>query len=216
MKEAPEPRDRPVAEPSPSREATIDLLDRYRSGDPRALDILLTRNLAPLRRWAAGRMPRGARDRADTEDLVQETILKALPHLERIEYRGEGAVQAYLRGALMNRMRNEYRRAAARPRAKTVDTAIEHRGPSPLEEVIGRDAADDYERAMAALEEGDRELVILRLELGYAFAEIAAATGRPSPDAARMATSRAILRLAQRMRHGQEHPGPRPDPYPRS
>jgi DNA-directed RNA polymerase specialized sigma24 family protein len=146
---------------------------------------------------------------------VQETVLKSLPHLEKIEYRGEGAVQAYLRGALLNRIRNEYRRVVSRPRPKTVDTAIEQVGPSPLDDAIGRDAAEDYETALAGLDEADRALVILRLELGYGFAEIAAATGRTSPDAARMATSRAILRLAQGMRHGQDRAaGPGPDSRP--
>jgi len=213
MTGAPDPQDAASADISPPREATIDLLDRYRGGDAEALDLLLARNLAPLLGWAAGRMPRGARDRGDTEDLVQETVLKALPHLETFEYRGEGAVQAYLRGALMNRIRNEYRRVALRPRPVTVDTAIEHRGRSPLEEAIGRDATEDYEQGLATLAEADRELVILRLELDYSFAEIAAATGRPSPDAARMATSRAVLRLAQAMRHGQGRAsGGDPDP----
>lgn len=190
----------------PPHEATIDLLVRFRGGDTRALDDLLRRNLAPLRRWASGRLPRGARDRGDTQDIVQETVLASLPHLANLEYRGEGAVQAYLRGALMNRIRNEYRRVSTRPLAETVDTAIEHRGPSPLEHAIGRDGVEDYEQALAALDEPDRQLVILRLELGLGFAEIAAATDRPSSDAARMATSRAIFRLAQGMRHGKDQP----------
>lgn len=189
-----EPSEEPV-------ELTIDLLDRYRRGDAQALERLLLRNLAPLRRWASGRLPRKARDRGDTEDIVQETILKALPHLEKIDYRGEGAIQAYLRGALLNRIKNEYRRVKSRPEATSVDTGIEHHGTTPLEDAIGQDAAEDFERALATLTEPEREVVILRLELGYGFAEIAAATGRPSADAARMATSRAILRLAEAMRH---------------
>ena len=57
---------------------------------------------------------------------------------------------------------------------------------------------------MASLDSGDRELVILRLELDYPYQDIADATGKPSADAARMATSRAILRLAQKMRHRRE------------
>jgi DNA-directed RNA polymerase specialized sigma24 family protein len=39
------------------------------------------------------------------------------------------------------------------------------------------------------------------VELGMSFEEVAAATGRPSADAARKAVSRALLRLADEMRH---------------
>jgi RNA polymerase sigma-70 factor (ECF subfamily) len=183
-------------------EPTIDLLLRYRDGDGSALGTLLGRNLMPLRRWASGRLPAAARDLRDTEDLVQDTIARALPKLAAFEYRGEGALQAYLRAAIMNQIRNEYRRAARLPYEETADTQLAHPGRSPLDEAIGRDAAEDYETALASLSPADRELVVLRLELDYAYQDIADATGKPSADAARMATSRAILRLAQQMRHG--------------
>jgi DNA-directed RNA polymerase specialized sigma24 family protein len=43
-------------------------------------------------------------------------------------------------------------------------------------------------------------VLIARVELGMSFDEVAAATGRPSGDAARKAVSRALLRLAEEMR----------------
>lgn len=180
--------------------STIDLLHRYHAGDGNALEELLARNLAPLRRWATGRLPAKARDLRDTEDLVQETILQALPHIAEIEYRGEGAVQAYLRQAIMNRIRNEYRRAGRKPDQGEVHSRLADHGLSPLDVVVGKDVSEDYEAALASLGEDDRILVILRLELEFGYQAIAEATGRPSPDAARMATSRAIVRLAQAMR----------------
>ena len=135
---------------------------------------------------------------------VQDTIVHALPRLAEFDYRGEGAVQAYLRAALMNRLRNEYKRAGRRPALETADSRLGDDRPSPLDDAIGRDTVEDYDRALARLDELDRELVILRLELNYAYQNIADATGKPSADAARMATGRAILRLARRMRHGEE------------
>lgn len=183
---------------------TIDLLRRYRQGDPRALDEILRRNLRQLSQWATGRLPAGARDRGDTEDLVQETILHALPRLADFDYRGPGAIQAYLRGAILNHIRNEYRRVGRRPRSQMADSDLRYEAPSPLEEAIGRDAVEDYETALAGLDDLDRELVILRLELDYSYQEIAEATGRPTADAARMATGRALLRLARSMRHGKD------------
>jgi len=198
------PRQRfPPPDPPPEDERTIDLLHRLQDGDAHALDRLLRKNLAPLQRWASGRLPRGARDLRDTEDLVQETILHALPRLADFEYRGEGAVQAYLRSALLNRIRNEFKRAGRRPLLETADSRLGGEGPTPLDAAIGRDAVEDYENALSSLDELDRQLVILRLELHYEYQAIADATGKPSADAARMATGRAILRLASRMRHSE-------------
>jgi RNA polymerase sigma-70 factor (ECF subfamily) len=41
--------------------------------------------------------------------------------------------------------------------------------------------------------------VVARIELGLTYSEIAAATGRPSMDAARMAVTRAIARLIEEL-----------------
>ncbi|OFV88038.1 MAG: hypothetical protein A2V74_07095 [Acidobacteria bacterium RBG_16_70_10] len=57
-------------------------------------------------------------------------------------------------------------------------------------------------QALANLRPEERELVVARLELGYSYAQITVATGRPSPDATRMAVRRALLRLAEEMGSG--------------
>ena len=67
---------------------------------------LFARYLPILRRWAAGRLPRAVRDVADTPDLVQDTMLQVFKNIEGFEHRGEGAFHAYLRQAVMNRIRN--------------------------------------------------------------------------------------------------------------
>jgi RNA polymerase sigma-70 factor (ECF subfamily) len=54
------------------------LLVRARSGDHAALDRLFLRHLRPLQRWASGRLPGWARGLADTDDLVQDTLLHTL------------------------------------------------------------------------------------------------------------------------------------------
>ena len=57
-------------------ESTFHLLDRARAGDQEALERLFERHVKPLQRWARGRLPRWARDLADTDDLVQDTLLR--------------------------------------------------------------------------------------------------------------------------------------------
>ena len=71
--------------------------------------------------------------------------------------------------------------------------------PSPVEEVILHEVMDAYEAALGKLKPEDREAIVARIELGLSFQQIAQALGKPSADAARMATSRAIDRLAQEM-----------------
>ena len=181
-------------------ESSFDLLERIRGGDPNALEALLGRHLPPLRRWASGRLPKWARDLADTDDLVQETVIHSVKQLQTFETRREGALQAYLRQAVMNRIRNEFRRAKRHPAAFELDDRHPDQAASPLEEAIGREALDRYDAGLAALRDEDREVIVARIELGYTFEEVAAALEKPSADAARVALNRALVRLADHMK----------------
>jgi RNA polymerase sigma factor (sigma-70 family) len=180
-------------------ESTFLLIEQIRAGDKSALDRLLRRFLPLLTRWASGRLPRGVRDLSDTEDLVQETIISALRHIDHIEIRGEGALQAYLRRAVLNRIRDELRRHGRRGLVETLDENVRATEDSPLEIAIGNEALERYEAALSRLSAGDREAVIARIELGQTYAEIASALGKPSTEAARMAVNRALARLARLM-----------------
>jgi RNA polymerase sigma-70 factor (ECF subfamily) len=178
-------------------ETTVQLLGRIRAGDQGAVESLYQRLAAPLRRWAHGRLPQWARDVADTGDLVQDVLLQTLKRLETFDPRTEDALQAYLRQAVMNRIRNEIRRASRHPAPDTLDSGAPDAGLSPLEELIGRQEVAAYDEALAALEPHEREAIVGRVELGLSYAELADAMGRPSADAARMAVGRALLKLAK-------------------
>ena len=180
-------------------DATEDLLARARAGDEQALNHLFEQHIPALKRWASGRLPRWARQIADTSDLVQETVIATLRNLPSFEARGAGALKAYLRQALINRVRNEMRRALLRPVAAELDSQLPHEGTSPLEAAIGRQALERYEAALARLTEDEREAVVTRVEFGFSYAEVAEVLGRPSADAARMAVVRALVKLAEEM-----------------
>src|SRR5262249_49932765 len=143
------------------------------------------------------------RDRGDTEDLVQETVVQTLRRLGTFEPTRDGALQAYLRQAVMNRIRDAIRRADRRPVDTTLEDVIPSPGESPLERAIGREALARYDAALATLKPQEQEAIIGRLELGYDYDELAAALGKPSGEAARVAVHRAMLRLAEVMRHGR-------------
>src|SRR5687767_3598962 len=180
--------------------STLSLLARARAGDPDALDDLFARYLPMLSRWARGRLPLWVRDASDTQDLVQDTLLQTFKKIDGFEHRGEGAFQAYLRQAVMNRIRDALRKAQRRPDRDDLDEEAADPGLSPLEAAVGTEALEQYDSALDRLAPGDRELVVARIELGLSYAEVAAATGKPTPNAARMAVSRALLRLAEEIR----------------
>lgn len=178
---------------------TQELLQRARTGDHAALEALMTRYRPRLERWASGRLPGYARSLFDTGDLIQETLMRALELLDRIEIRGPGTFQAYVRQAILNRIRDQVRRARKRPDEGALER-IEDRAPSPLESAIESDLLDRYERALEQLREDERRLLHLRVELDLSYPEIAAIMER-SPDAARMAAQRALRHLAEIMGH---------------
>ena len=182
-------------------ESTFRLLERARAGDREALEVLFARCVPLLRRWAQGRLPRRARDAADTQDVVQETVLQTFKRLETFEPRRQGALQAYLRQAVMNRIRDEIRRFDRRPSPEALDPDVADTAPSPLEEAIGRQKTERYERALARLRPEDREAIIARVEMGYSYEELAEALGKPTPGAARKAAQRALVRLAAELKH---------------
>jgi len=180
-------------------ESSADLVQRAQRGDEQALNRLLSRYLPRLRRWASRRLPSHARDLSDTDDLVQDAVVRTLKNIDSFVYRGEGALQAYLRKAVLNRLRDEVRSVKRRPERGELPINAAADAPSPLEAAIGREGIERYESALDRLLEVDREAVILRLEFGYGFQEIADMLGKPSADAARMAVGRALETLARVM-----------------
>lgn len=192
--------DPPLARSAPDSTAT--LLERARAGDRAAIETLFARCIPPLRRWARGRLPNWARDMADTNDVVQDAVIQTFKKVETFEARGEGALQAYLRQAVMNRIRDHIRRVGRRPAQADLDPEHEDTGPSPLEQAVGREAVERYEAALARLTETDRALIIATVELGYTPEQVAEATGRRSIDAARRASRRALIKLAEEMQRG--------------
>jgi RNA polymerase sigma-70 factor (ECF subfamily) len=186
-------------ETSPETESTLELLTRYQSGDRAALDCLFARYVPSLNRWASRRLPQWARDDADTEDLVQETLLQTFKRIDGFQPQGRGALHGYMRTALLNRIRDEIRRAGRRPGRDEMDIEQTDGKPSPLEEAIGSEAVERYERALARLRPEEQEVVIGKVELGFSNEELATALGKPTPEAARKAAQRALLRLAEEM-----------------
>jgi RNA polymerase sigma-70 factor (ECF subfamily) len=182
-----------------SLESTLELLARVRQGDREALDRLFARCLPPLRRWARGRLPAAARGALDTQDLVQDTILNSLRRLDQFESRHEGALQAYLRQAVLNRIRDEARRFSRRPAATELTESQPVDAASPLDIAIGRQGVARYEAALQRLKPADREAIIGRMELQHDYQELAIILGKPNANASRVAVTRELARLMEQL-----------------
>jgi RNA polymerase sigma-70 factor (ECF subfamily) len=175
--------------------STAMLLRRVRSADARAKERLVSIYQPILMRWARGRLPGNARGLAETQDLVQMTLIQALDRVDQFDSYREGAFLAYLRKILTNLICNEIRR----PQVRYATTDV---GPENLpanESALSQDQWLQYEEALAKLKEPDRECIVLRLEFGLTYGEIAAAMRKPSANAARMSVSRALVNFAAQM-----------------
>ena len=182
-----------------SLETTRDLVSRIREGDTSARDRLLKRYMPMLLRWAHGRLPPQARDLNETADLVQVTLVRALENLAAFNVQGEGAFFGYLRHVMTNLVRDEIRRTGRRPSHEEVPSDLPDASAEPDVEAISSEALSSYERALQQMHPDERDLIIMRVELGLSNEEIAIASSSPSTNAGRMRLARALLHLAELM-----------------
>jgi RNA polymerase sigma factor (sigma-70 family) len=178
---------------------SVRLLQRHRAGDQTALRELLEALLQPMRQWARGRLPRWARDEINTDDLVQDALMHTMTRLDEFTPRHDGALQTYLRRAILHRIRDEIRRTRRQPTRVELSSGVPEVSPSPEDDAAATELFEVYEAARLRLREEDRELIDLRVDLELPYRDIARITGRPSEGAAQMAVSRALVRLAREM-----------------
>jgi RNA polymerase sigma-70 factor (ECF subfamily) len=183
-----------------SDEPTIELVVRAREGDRLAVEALLQRSIPSLRRFAHGRLPAAARGSLDTGDLVQETVLHVLRRLDTFEPRHVGAMQAYLRQSVINRIRDEVRRIGRHPTPVDLPDDLASEIPSPLEEAVRAEAYDRYRAVLMQLSPRDREMIVARIEAQWNLGEIAQRFNMRTVDGARMAVTRALRRLMDRLK----------------
>jgi RNA polymerase sigma-70 factor (ECF subfamily) len=166
------------------RESSFTLLRRARAGDNDALTELIERYWPRLRAWASGRLPPTLGSVRDSGDLVHNAILQALMNVDSLGIHTEAGLLDYLRASVNQAI---------------VIAAVA--STSPLDATIGTGTIERYERALAALRDQDRQAVILRVEFGLTYEEIATHLNESSIFRARVVVTRAIARLAAAMGH---------------
>jgi RNA polymerase sigma-70 factor, ECF subfamily len=143
------------------------------------------------------------RNRADAEDLVQETCVRACEHLEQL--------REPVKSWLLRVMHNLFVDGARRTRISPIEAGNEVElaasacsAPTPEESLATRQRVAQLEQAWCRLEPGQQALLALRAE-GYSLAEIATITGI-AMDALTMRLYRARQNLTRCLQ--QQAPSP--------
>ena len=179
---------------------TVELIERARAGDLNAVNAILQRCLPSLKRFAHGKLPQSARGYQDTNDLVQDAALNAMKHLDTFEPRHVGAMQAYLRRSVINRICDEVRRVNRNPPPSELpEDVVSAENISAEEALIGKEAYERYRQALKKLNARERELIVARIELQWNAREITKRFNFSTEDAARMAATRALRKLTAEM-----------------
>jgi RNA polymerase sigma factor (sigma-70 family) len=177
-----------------------ELILRFQAGDEQALDRLWARYLPRLKRWAHGRLPAASRADTNTDDLVQDAFVRSLARLRTLTPQGPRSLFAYFRTIVLNQIRDYARQSSRRPRQEELEPEVHiDRGPSALEEVLGRETLERYEQGLASLPQEEQDMVLAFVELRCSDKELAELFEKPSANAARMARGRALAKLARAM-----------------
>jgi RNA polymerase sigma-70 factor, ECF subfamily len=186
---------------------TQTLLEGARAGDRRSIDRLFGLHAPYLRRVVVLRLDQRVRGRVDPSDILQETQLEALRRLPDYLDRRPMPFRLWLRKTAHERLLVAHRqhvgaarRAVGRevplPDRSSVDLArrLLAAGPSPAQEIDRRDLARRVRKAVGALTDADREVVLMRAFEGLSNQEVAVVLGI-DPGTASKRHGRALLRL---------------------
>jgi len=154
-----------------NRRAEFELARRARGGDAAAFDELVRRFHRPVHHFC-GRLLRSS----DAEDLAQDTFVRAFVHFERFD--PERPVLPWLIAIARRLCLDVLRR---RKLMATMETTLVTGPPAsgPEGEALLREQLSRLERALADLEEGPREAIVLFHIEEMSYRDIAAALEVP-------------------------------------
>jgi RNA polymerase sigma-70 factor (ECF subfamily) len=177
-------------------EGEESLLERVRSGDRAALDLLVEANRLPLWRFAM----RLSGDSADADDLAQEALVRALRGLDR--FRGDAAFRTWLLRIASNLWIERAGRADTRRRDHRSPEQVEPGRPAGLlEEIVEKERRAELRRAVAALPPRQRATVVLKVYQDLTFQQVAEAMDCPV-GTAKANYHHALTRLRRELAEG--------------
>ena len=113
-------------------------------------------------------------DMDETGEIVQESFVKAYLGISRFE--GRSSFRTWIYRIAVNTYRNHVR-DRSRKRLQSLDDNVPSADPDPAEQADRRRKAEMINRAVGALPDRQREALVLRVNEGYPFAEVASVMG---------------------------------------
>ena len=169
------------------------LVERYRRGDTAAMDALLARWDAPVRRML-GRLSGQA---ADADDLRQEVFLRVVRAAER--YRPQWAFSTLLYRIVLSATRDAARRRKRQMPVRVDENCQPAASPTPAQQVEREEALRLVSAALAALPDELREPLVLRHYGELTFQQTAEVLGLP-PSTVKSRVAAALGRLRGELR----------------
>jgi len=144
----------------------LDLINRTAAGDREAFNELVKKYQKPL----YSMLYRMVSNHEDASDLLQKTFVKAFTGLGSFERRS--TFKTWLYQIAINLAKNVYR-DRSKAEHVPIDNVIIRRDPRTLEALIQKESRLLLRQALAGLPEKQRMTVMLRIQEGRKFEEIA-------------------------------------------
>ena len=145
----------------------LDLINRTLAGERGAFDELVLKHQKPL----YSMLYRMVSDHDDASDLLQKTFVRAFKGLGSFERRS--SFKTWLYQIAINLAKNIYR-DRARVQYVSIDDVVIRKDPHTLENLIQKENRLLLRRALVGLPEKQRMTLMLRVQEGKKFEEIAA------------------------------------------
>lgn len=193
---------------------TAEFLLRWARGDQDALAELVAQEAPWIERQVRSKLGDHLRRRADTQDILQETLLTILRTGPRFVCSDRAHLRGLLARMLLNTIHAEANHQTAKKRDVRREVAPVHPGSSGSVLILDQQAASltgpdcaaaeaetrDWLRlALELLDPDDRNTILWREYEDLSFADVASRLG-VTEDAARMRFQRALPKLAKKMK----------------
>ena len=191
-----------------------ELLDRAKHGDQSALDSLHVLVRRELTAWASRALWHDLRALAESQDLLQEVHVRICRSLAATRATTPDSFLNWVRSVAEHTLRDlrrhlsAHRRNPIGTRKVTAPLSFQEHALDPSSSdttpCTGAARREEQKRVMEALGHlaaRDRAAIELRDFEGMEFAAIAQKVGFPSPEAARKAYRRALIKLGKLLEH---------------
>ena len=155
------------------RESDEELLSRARAGDPEAFRVIFDREAPGVRRFLGDLL----RDEAAADEGTQETFVRAHQRLGTLSESGklQGWLFGIARMVFLEQIRRKRRDAL--PLEPPDESLTTDAGPSPETVLLSAESDRMLDGALAGLSDERRSALLMRIDHGLGYGEIAAAMG---------------------------------------